>query len=328
MPEIKIDKLYKNEHKGEPCFIGFPLPEGKLSDPEKAALYCGGLRLPSQAKATARWKDGSVKFLFLRFLADTPANRAMTVDCDLEGKKEGVTAAYHPVRVSALADGFRIETEDDGGSKFAVDVKHDSERIFERVSANGKTYEKERFEGPVLREKGQAGSYAFKTEKWEIAEEGPVCAILKTKGVHTLDGSGKKLGFEIRQCESEKKALCTKIYNGVDSASTDETDFGKAKILDGKQHYYSLVIHKKHLDISVDGKSIRSTDLKLSSKFYGLNGFELGNHDLGQLIVYSFGNFIRKENEKNWMRLKAWQHAFYELQKKAKETSFEHYQKF
>ncbi|WP_297701691.1 carboxypeptidase-like regulatory domain-containing protein [uncultured Fibrobacter sp.] len=140
--------------------------------------------------------------------------------------------------------------------------------------------------------------------------------------------SNGKLGFEIRQCESDKKSLCTKIYNGIDSASTAETEFGKAKILDGKQHYYSLVIHKKHLDISVDGKSIRSTDLKLSNKFYGLNGFELGNHDLDQLIIYSFGNFIRKENEKNWMRLKAWQRAFYELQKKAKETTFEHYQKF
>jgi hypothetical protein len=144
--------------------------------------------------------------------------------------------------------------------------------------------------------------------------------------VSSLSSNGK-LGFEIRQCESDKKSLCTKIYNGIDSASTAETEFGKAKILDGKQHYYSLVIHKKHLDISVDGKSIRSTDLKLSNKFYGLNGFELGNHDLGQLIVYSFGNFIRKESEKNWNRLKAWQRAFFELQKKAKETTFERYQR-
>ena len=144
--------------------------------------------------------------------------------------------------------------------------------------------------------------------------------------VSSLSSDGK-LGFEIRQCESEKAALCTKIYNGIDSISTEEKEFGKAKILDGTEHYYSLVIHKKHLDISADGKSIHSTDLKLSDDFYGLKGFELGNHDLGQLIVYSFGNFIRKESEKNWNRLKAWQRAFFELQKKAKETTFERYQK-
>jgi hypothetical protein len=145
--------------------------------------------------------------------------------------------------------------------------------------------------------------------------------------VSSLSNNGK-LGFEIRQCESEKAALCTKIYNGIDSASTAEKEFGKAKILDGTEHYYSLVIHKKHLDINADGKSIHSTDLKLSSKFYGLKGFELGDHDLGQIIVYSFGDFIRKQNESNWNRLKAWQRAFFELQKKAKETSFDHYQKF
>lgn len=144
--------------------------------------------------------------------------------------------------------------------------------------------------------------------------------------VSSLSSDGK-LGFEIRQCESEKTALCTKIYNGIDSISTAEKEFGKAKILDGTEHYYSLVIHKKHLDISADGKSIHSTDLKLSDDFYGLKGFVLGDYDLGQLIVYSFGNFIRKESEKNWNRLKAWQRAFYELQKNAKETTFERYQK-
>jgi hypothetical protein len=144
--------------------------------------------------------------------------------------------------------------------------------------------------------------------------------------ISSLSNNGK-LGFEIRQCESEKTALCTKIYNGIDSISTAEKEFGKAKILDGTEHYYSLVIHKKHLDISADGKSIHSTDLKLSDDFYGLKGFVLGDYDLGQLIVYSFGNFIRKESEKNWNRLKAWQRAFFELQKKAKETTFERYQK-
>ena len=134
-----------------------------------------------------------------------------------------------------------------------------------------------------------------------------------------------KAGFDPYAVESFEDLA--KIYNGIDSISTAEKEFGKAKILDGTEHYYSLVIHKKHLDISADGKSIHSTDLKLSDDFYGLKGFVLGDYDLGQLIVYSFGNFIRKESEKNWNRLKAWQRAFFELQKKAKETTFERYQK-
>ncbi len=139
--------------------------------------------------------------------------------------------------------------------------------------------------------------------------------------------SDGKMGFEIRQCENEKQSLCTRIYNGQDTSSTDNIEFGEAKILDGEQHYYSVVIHKKHLDIGADGKSIRSTDLKLADKFYELKGLLPGEHVLTHFTLYSFGDFIRKADDKNWERLKAWQRAFYELQKNAMETTFDNYLK-
>lgn len=138
----------------------------------------------------------------------------------------------------------------------------------------------------------------------------------------SLSGNGKT-GFEIRQCKNDKQSLCTRIYNGIDSASTSEKEFGKAEILNGEMHYYSLVIHKKHLDINADGKSIHSTDLKLASSFYDLKGFDFADLDFADVLFYSFGNFIRKAGDKNWERLKAWQRAFYELQKTAMETTFE-----
>lgn len=124
------------------------------------------------------------------------------------------------------------------------------------------------------------------------------------------------VGFEIRRCDSNPNAICTKIYNGVDTAPTDTVEYGKIKLFDGEKHHYSLAIHKKHLSIVVDGNVVRSTDLKLSEKFYELTDVKVGA-DIENLLFYSFGNFIRKPEDKGWERMNAWLQAFYELQKDA-----------
>ena len=130
-----------------------------------------------------------------------------------------------------------------------------------------------------------------------------------------LLGSCDSLGFEIRRCSKDTTAICTKIYNGIDSASTDSVEYGKASILDGKRHHYSLVIHKKHLTIAVDGETIRDTDLKLSEKFYRVEGIRATPGLAQEILFYSFGDFIRYPGDRSWTRLKAWLYAFYEFQK-------------
>ena len=92
-------------------------------------------------------------------------------------------------------------------------------------------------------------------------------------------------------------------------------EYGKAAVLDGKRHHYSLAIHKKHLVIAIDGKTIRDTDLKLSEDFYGIKDIQIGKTPLQNLALYSFGEFIKHKNDKNWNRLKAWLYAFHEMQK-------------
>ena len=123
------------------------------------------------------------------------------------------------------------------------------------------------------------------------------------------------LGFEIRRCSKDTTAICTKIYNGIDSASTDSVEYGKASILDGKRHHYALVIHKKHLTIAVDGVTIRDTDLKLSEEFYKVDGLRAAPGLVEDILLFSFGDSIKRKGDKNWTRLKAWLYAFYEFQK-------------
>ena len=123
------------------------------------------------------------------------------------------------------------------------------------------------------------------------------------------------LGFEIRRCEKDSTALCAKIYNGIDTVSTDSIEYGKASVIDGKRHHYSFVIHKKHLTIAIDGETVRDTDLKLSTEFFKLEEIYTGSAPAQDVMLYSFGDFIKYKSDKNWTRLKAWLYAFYEMQK-------------
>ena len=123
------------------------------------------------------------------------------------------------------------------------------------------------------------------------------------------------LGFEIRRCEKDSTALCAKIYNGIDSISTDSIEYGKANVIDGKLHHYSFVIHNKHLTIAIDGETIRDTDIKLSTEFFDLEEIYTGSAPVEDVMLYSFGDFIKYKSDKNWTRLKAWLYAFYEMQK-------------
>ena len=197
MPVITIDKLYRNEHKNEPCFIGFPVPEGTLFSPAQIKLSCGNHQLPLQARAAASYADGSIKYIFLRFLADMPANQSLSIDCAYDETEHLPAKDFHPVTVFRTSNGYRCETIT-GNELFAIDVRDDSDHLFESVSMHETTYAKEQFAGPFLKEKGQSGTYDLKIGKWEIAEEGPVCVILKTTGEHTSSETGKRLCFEVR----------------------------------------------------------------------------------------------------------------------------------
>lgn len=232
MIQINIDKLYKYPRINEPCFIGFPLPQGKLRDPGCVTLYAGAddnpssqsddptvaqgtdlIKLPVQAKATGLYEDGSVRFLFLRFLVDIPANKGTVVFCDLGDDPDAhahnmTEKPFAPVSVSETDTGYIISTKttgiapDNSGANdadpsdpeaFFVEVKNNSDEIFEGITAGMTRYSKSAFTGPALVYNRKA--CGIKLGSWEIVEAGPVCAILKTTGTH-IDSSESISGRE------------------------------------------------------------------------------------------------------------------------------------
>lgn len=197
MITIHIDKLYKYARTMEPCSIGFPLPKGALTDTNAVRVLDKGTALPLQAKATSRYEDGTVRFLFLRFLTDIPANQAMTLDCELEGNAIQPDQSVQAVTATSTDNGLLVETNTTDGL-FAIRLLNHSDHLFESITASGHEYEKQQFEGPALQEKGQNAPYSLETGTWEVVEQGPVCVILKTKGIHTSTANDKRLEFEVR----------------------------------------------------------------------------------------------------------------------------------
>lgn len=188
--DIHIDKLYRYERPAEPCGIGIPLKEGMLFEPDAVAVLQDGKPLPVQKKVTSRHKDGSVRFLFLRFLADLPANKGIVLECVLDFD---AGSGKDPMRVSVEESGIQVDT---GVLAFAV--QNGGSHIFSWLETGGVRYGAEQFAGPLLRD-GGGGSYAVEFGAWQIVETGEVCTILKADGVNKDAGqSGKRVRFEIR----------------------------------------------------------------------------------------------------------------------------------
>lgn len=207
MTDICFDKLYRYDRISEPCYIGIPVKEGELWDVDGVRVYQAEKRLPLQAKVTSRHKDGSVRFLFLRFLADLPGNKGAVLQCDLHGgnrtKQNGGElwpAGVSPVSVSEDESGITVSTVCGGKDRvFSFRAGHNSQHIFDRLETDGRIYGREQFVGPFLKD-GAGKTYQMQIGSWKVVEEGPVCAVLKASGSNISEEkeSGSGVDFEIK----------------------------------------------------------------------------------------------------------------------------------
>lgn len=207
MMEIYFDKLYRYDRIAEPCYIGIPVKKGQLRDADGVRVYQEGRELPLQTKVTSRHKDGSVRFLFLRFLADLPGNQGTVLQCDLDGamKKSGwgdekIWPGIAPVAVSEDEGGVTVSTACAGTEgEFSFRVDHDGQNIFGRLNARGRVYGREQFVGPLLKD-GEGREYGMRIGRWQVVERGPVCAVLKARGSNLPDGnvSDPRIDFELK----------------------------------------------------------------------------------------------------------------------------------
>ena len=265
--EIYLDKLYRDDRKAEPLFIGIPLPEGKLYDEKKACISLDGKKLPLQSRVTSRYPNGSVRFLFLRFLSDLPGNSKLAFQLDFE-ETPGETVPFYPVFAEKNGERISVKTlSDENGEEFSFTVKDGLCDIFDEITVPGRVYKKEQFTGPFLLD-GENHEYRNSFGEWKIIENGPVCAILKVEGIHEKisaekDGNqeeeSKPVRFEIKLTSYAGKPWIEVSYRIINSTDcilpVKSLRFHLARVAEGENEKKNNTNEEKQKEIVDAAKS-------------------------------------------------------------------------
>lgn len=190
--KIYLDKLYKDDIKDMQMSAAIPFKKGKLYDVSSLAVYDKGIKLKSQAKATARYADGSVRFAFVRFIADVPGNCEYFYKVKTEESEADETDETAGIALKTTGDGYSVDT-----GKISFTVENYSEGIFKELNHNGRVYAKDDFVGPRLSDYS-GNQYDMKLGAWKIKESGPLCVILAAEGENTAGTGGCEEGKHIR----------------------------------------------------------------------------------------------------------------------------------
>lgn len=240
--KIHFDKLYKDERKNELLGIGVPFPKGELTlkEYERLAVIDSGKIIPSQIKITSTWEDGSIRFIYVRFLGTLPGNAAkdfvLVTTSDMidnsnvfaDGIDNNlVTRTNTAISVSNGVFNFRVADFQNG--------------LFQELSYEGHVFTRNQFIGPVLKMDGYVFSPIF--ELWQIVENGPIFTIIEASG-HFEDNnqrlSGEGIKFTLRlsiTCDKPWIEAAVRIFNcTLDTIEPDELTFeirntGKDKVI-------------------------------------------------------------------------------------------------
>lgn len=78
--ENLFDKLYRYDRLQEPAGIALPFKEGELKTADRIAITQNGRKCMVQPKVTSKHADGSIRYLYVDFLADIPANKGAVLE--------------------------------------------------------------------------------------------------------------------------------------------------------------------------------------------------------------------------------------------------------
>lgn len=190
---IQVEKLSRYDRPGEPLAVAAPFPKGHLWDISKVAVTDGDRVLPTQARQTAVWPDGSVKWALLNFLADLPGNQGKRFE--VRQLENGAVFPETPV----------IITEDSGYLKLATGALTltltgpEQSGLFGTIAGPGFNFTSAAWSGPTVSD-AQGRDYEAVIDKagWQIRESGPVRASLEARGKHRNASGAEWLDFELR----------------------------------------------------------------------------------------------------------------------------------
>lgn len=225
MLDIYLDKLYRYPRIQECVSVAVPFKKGELKSISEIAVLQNGKECIIQPEVTSSYDDGSVKFLFISFMADLPANKRTKVilsvsseeyDKAVEASKlsydntieKDVNVHKAAVCVKKTEAGYTVNS-----GELEFDVSDNSESIFTRLVDGRKIYTEENFEGPVLKDR-EGNDYKMSIGEWRVVKPGPVEVTLSAKAYNVV--------------EADKDE--NKTDKGGNTASIDKEDIKYKKI--------------------------------------------------------------------------------------------------
>jgi len=180
--EIIIGETIGVARGGEPVRVGLPFAKGELAGTEKLRMAPPeGDEQPVQATVLKRWKDGSVKWLLVDFLAWVPAHGRVVYRLVTAG--EGKVVSPPSIHIAPGADRWLVDT---GAAVFTIDAWHF--KPFSRVIADGREL---LAEGSVCAmTTADAARLVPLIESISVESEGPLRAVLYISGRLSPIGDG------------------------------------------------------------------------------------------------------------------------------------------
>ena len=206
--EIRFRKLYRYDRNREHCYVAIPFKKGEMTDAKGLQILQDGQKMPVQTKVTSYYEDGSIRYLFVRFLANLPANDKAVLEAVFGGDGE---EGYQGLTVSKTGDGYEIHA----GVRFAV--KDCGTHIFEWLEDDFCRYEARQFVGPYLVTNNNE-QYELCLDKWQLVEEGPLVAVLRCMGRCVGD---KNVTFELKLTAYAEKPWVEISYRLINSTEEE-----------------------------------------------------------------------------------------------------------
>jgi hypothetical protein len=172
-----FEKLSKFPREEEPSTIAVPFAEGIVSDSSKVSVLDGNKVVPTQTRVTAKWPDGSVKWLLLHFLADLPANLGkqfvISTDCETVSPSQAVGLQQSDESLVITTGELVAELSSPGETGLFKSLKRKDGLSTHNVV------------GPTLRDaSNQEFVCEVSAEGWSVLESGPVRCSVEAKGKH------------------------------------------------------------------------------------------------------------------------------------------------
>lgn len=281
---LRFDKLYNKDRVMQPCYVSIPFAKGELFDTKEVCLMQQDKVLLLQSRVLSRYQDGSVRYLFLRFLADIPANKGAEVLCDVTGNIAGAevktvehgdvykgdgTINCDEMSCSRTENGYRVST-----GKISFVVTHKGNSLFASVETDTKTYTSEQFTGPVLKKAGKEKASCVQYGDWRIVEEGPVCVVLSNKGKLFADentASEEGILCEIRVTAYAGKSCAdveVRLVNATEEAlSMAAYEFAFTEKASEKEYVRTCVASSNYKTDFVVSKTGESVEKNITAEF-------------------------------------------------------------